>query len=125
MPTDIKVFRPSDFVHARPDGTVNLGKTRQVLAELAAATADLDRCQILLDARRLKGALDPNEIWSLAQELLKYRKTFANRTALLCQFEKLERAKFFALCAESGGFNIQVFTSYEEAMEWLLGPDQS
>jgi hypothetical protein len=29
--------------------------------------------------------------------------------------------RFFALCAENRGFNISVFTSYEEAMNWLIG----
>jgi hypothetical protein len=33
---------------------------------------------------------------------------------------KFDRSRFFALCAENRGFNIQAFTSYEEAMEWLI-----
>ena len=28
--------------------------------------------------------------------------------------------RFLALCAENKGFNIQAFTSYEDAMEWLI-----
>jgi hypothetical protein len=34
--------------------------------------------------------------------------------------EKFDRARFFALCAENKGFNVEAFTSYEEAMDWLL-----
>lgn len=33
--------------------------------------------------------------------------------------ERFDQARFFALCAENQGFNVQAFTSYEEAMEWL------
>ena len=51
---------------------------------------------------------------------MRYRKTFARRTAILCPIERFDHARFFALCAEHRGFNIQAFTSYEEAMEWLL-----
>ena len=122
MPANIKVFRAQDFIRAQPDGSVSLGKTRELLAEIAAATTDLDEFEILIDARRVKGAHTPNELWTLAQELLKYRKTFERRTGLLVPFEKFDRATYFALCAEQKGFKIHVFTSYEDAMEWLLGP---
>jgi hypothetical protein len=52
---------------------------------------------------------------------VRFRNNFARRTAILCPLEKFDRSRFFALCAENRGFNIQVFTSYEEAMEWLIG----
>jgi len=121
MPTSIRVFRATDFIHAAPNGELQIGRSMQVLRDIAAATRDLEDCEILLDVRRVKGVLNPQELWQLSQELLKHRRTFAHRTAVLCPFERFDRATFFALCAENAGFNMQVFTSYEEAIEWLLG----
>jgi len=39
---------------------------------------------------------------------------------VLCPLEKFDHSRFFALCAENRGFSIRAFTSYEEAMEWLI-----
>jgi hypothetical protein len=122
MPTNIKVFGAKDFLHVTPQGQVHLAKSLRVVEEIAAATANLDDFEVLIDVRRTKGALTPNELWTLAQQLLKHKRTFAHRTAILCPFEKFDRAEFFAMCAEQHGFNIQAFTSYQDAMEWLLEP---
>ena len=69
----------------------------------------------------MSGGLPATSLWSLAEQLVRYRKTFSHRTAVLCPIERFDHLRFFALCAENRGFNIQAFTSYEEAMEWLLG----
>ena len=122
MPTNIKVFGAKDFLHVTPEGQVHIAKSMQVLEDIARAGADLSQFEILVDVRRSQGVLTPNELWTLAQALIKHRGTFARRTAILCPFEKFDRATFFAMCAEQQGFNIQAFTSYQDAMEWLLGP---
>jgi hypothetical protein len=35
--------------------------------------------------------------------------------------ERFDRARFFALLADSKGFDVEAFTSYEEAIAWLSG----
>ena len=44
-------------------------------------------------------------------------------TAVLCPMERFDRARFFALLADSKGFDVEAFTSYEEAMSWLSGDE--
>ena len=124
MPANIKIIRAKDFIHATARGEVKLGTSEEILEKIVAATKDLDQFQILIDVRRSTGRLTPQELWSLAQKLQKYRTTFSQRTAVLTPFEKKERADFFALCAGSSGFNIQVFTSYEDAMRYLLDDEE-
>jgi hypothetical protein len=46
---------------------------------------------------------------------------FSGKTAVLCPMERFDRARFFALLADSRGFDIEAFTSYEEAITWLSG----
>jgi hypothetical protein len=46
--------------------------------------------------------------------------SFSPKTAVLCPRERFDYGEFFALCAESKGFEVRAFTSYEEAFEWLL-----
>jgi hypothetical protein len=120
MPADVKVIHSSDFIRARPDGEADLQLAEKLLKDIAEAGAGLDDFDILVDTRHLKGRLSVTDLWALAEKLVRFRKTFARRTAVLCPLERFDHARFFALCAENRGFNMHAFTSYEEAMEWLL-----
>lgn len=120
MPHQVKVIHASDFIRARPEGEFDLEASERLLGEIARAGAALEEFEILLDVRQAQGTMSATDLWSLAERLVRYRSTFARKTAILCPMEKFDRARFFALCAENRGFNIRAFTVYEEAMEWLL-----
>lgn len=120
MPTNVKVIPARDFIRARPDGHAFLDKAEELLAQIAQAGTGLDDFAVLVDTRKVSGSLSATDLWRLAETLLKFRRTFERRTAVLCPEEKFDRTQFFALCAENQGFNIRAFTSYEEAMEWLI-----
>ena len=120
MPTNIKVIHAGDFIRARPEGEANLEEAEQLLKEIVAAGAALGEYEVLVDIRRTTGRLSATDLWTLAEKLARFRQDFAHRTAILCPLEKFDHSRFFALCAENRGFNVQAFTSYEEAMEWLI-----
>jgi len=121
MPTNVKIIHASDFIRARPEGAAQLEDAEQLLKDIIAAGTGLEDYEVLVDTRRVTGSLSATDLWTLAEKLAKFRENFAHRTAILCPLEKFDRSRFFALCAENRGFNIQAFTSYEEAMEWLIG----
>jgi hypothetical protein len=120
MAANVKVIRARDFVRAQPDGHANLEHAEQLLKDIALAGEGLEAFDVLVDTREVAGGLSATELWRLAERLVRFRKTFAHRTAIICPIEKFDHTRFFALCAENHGFNIQAFSSYEEAMEWLL-----
>ena len=120
MPANVKVIHSSDFIRARPDGEADIETAEKLLKDIAQASADLDSFEILVDTRHVKGRLSVADLWSLAENLVRYRQTFSHRTAVLCPLERFDHVRFFTLCAENRGFNIRAFTGYEEAMEWLL-----
>jgi len=123
MPANIKVIQARDFIRATPQGQVYLDKAEELLKRIAEAGAGLEDFEVLVDTRRTSGALSATDLWRLAEKLVGYRHTMARRTAILCPVENFDNTTFFALCAENRGFNIRAFTSYEEAMEWLLDGD--
>ena len=120
MPASVRVIHARDFIRARPQGEADLESAEKLLKDIAAAGSGLDEFDILVDTRHVAAVLSATDLWTLAEQLVLYRKTFARRTAILCPIERFDHARFFALCAEHRGFNIQAFTAYEEAMEWLL-----
>jgi hypothetical protein len=123
MPTTVKVIRTQEFVRARPNGAFDLEASEQMLMDIAKASADMQDVQVLIDTRHARGALTAGDLWYLADRLGRYRHAFSGKTAVLCPTEKFDRARFFALVADGKGFDVQAFTSYEEAMTWLAGEE--
>src|SRR5947207_15116561 len=120
MPAHVKVIRAREFVRATPDGAANLESAAQLLQDIARAGRGLEDYEVLVDIREVSGRLSASDIWMLTEKLVRLRESFARRTAILCPLERFDHARFFALCAENKGFNIQAFTSSEDAMEWLI-----
>jgi len=120
MPAQIKVISASDFIRATPTGEFDLEASELLLAGIAEAGTALEDYDILVDTRAAQGVMSATDLWFLADKLVHYRSTFARKTAVLCPLERFDRARFFAMCAENRGFNIQAFADYEQAMEWLL-----
>lgn len=120
MPTNVKIIQAAEFIRATPEGQVYIEKAEKLLQDIADAGTGLEDFHVLVDTRRVRGALSATELWALADKLAHYRRTFGHKTAILCPLERFDRSRFFALCAENKGFNVRAFTAYEDAMEWLL-----
>ena len=119
MPANVKVIQAHEFVRARPGGVLNLEASEQLLLDIAKAAEGLSRIEILVDTRHAEGQLGAADLWFLADRLGRHRHAFSGKTAVLCPAERFDRARFFALLADSKGFDVEAFTSYEEAVEWL------
>ena len=120
MSGDVRVIQPSDFVRARPDGQCDLEAGERLLAEIAEKADDLQDFSILVDTRRVTGMLSAGQLWYLAEKFAVHPHIGHRKTAILCPRSRFDHAQFFGLCAENRGSNVEAFTSYEEAMEWLL-----
>jgi hypothetical protein len=88
--------------------------------EVAAAAAPLSGYGIILDDRKAQLAMSINDLYRLAVELSNFRDAFSRKTAVLCPLEHFDQVGFFALCAQNRGFPVKAFTSFEDAIEWLI-----
>jgi len=120
MPAHIKIIHAHEFIKATPEGLFDLNESKKLLLEIAAISVPSVEYEILLDIRNVNSELSIANLWYLADELNKFRKTFTCKTAVLCPVEQFDHAGFFALCSQNRGFHVRAFTSYEGAMEWLL-----
>ncbi len=120
MPTNIRIIHAHDFIKATPEGTLDLENSKKLLVEFAADSSTSGDHEILLDTRKAQSALSATDLWYLAAELISFRKALSRKTAVLCPLDRFDHAAFFALCAQNKGFRVHAFTSFEEAMEWLM-----
>jgi hypothetical protein len=87
------------------------------------ASGPLVDYDIILDTRKAQSELSANDLWYLAAELGEHREAFSRKAAILCPLERFDQAEFFALCAHNRGFQVNAFTSFGDAMEWLIAAD--
>jgi len=121
MATNIRIISARDFVKATPEGQFDFESSKRFLISVASASSSLNDHEILIDTRKTDCELSPSELWTLASELDTRRRAFSGRTAVLCPTERFDQAGFFALCAHNRGFRVKAFTSFEEAIGWLMG----
>ncbi len=121
MPTDIRLIHASDFVRATANGELDYETSKKTLIEIASAASHLVKYEILLDTRKAQSRMSVTDLWYLVGELSKLGEAFRRKTAVLCPVEQFDNAAFFQLCAENQGFRIKAFTSFEAAIDWLIG----
>jgi hypothetical protein len=123
MPTNIRIIHAHEFVRATPDGELDLEASKKGLIEIASAAAHarLVDYDILLDTRKAHVRMNAIDLWHLAAELSKIYQPYNRKIAVLCPVEEFDNAAFFALCAQNRGFRVNAFTSFEDAIEWLIG----
>ena len=120
MATNVTIIHAQDFIRATPDGQIDLERAKKGLIDIAAAAAPLAEPKILVDTRHTQTGMSITDLWYLASELSNASKTFSRKTAVLCPLEGFDKAGFFALCAQNRGFPVNAFTSFEDAIEWLI-----
>ena len=120
MPPKIKLIRSVEYLNISPEGDIDLEKSKQLLAELAKAKRPPADYDIILDFRRAQVKLSTTDIWYLAAELVKYENTFRDKVAvLILPGLDFDKAEFFELCSKNRGYNVDVFTNYEDAIQWF------
>jgi len=120
VPTNIRIVHAHDFIRATPEGTLDREETMRVLTEIAAAGDALIDHHVLLDTRKAHSVMTLPDLWFLAKGLATLRHAYEQKTAILCQADRFEFAEFVALCAQNRGLRVNAFTSFEDAIEWLI-----
>jgi hypothetical protein len=75
--------------------------------------------------RKAVSELSATDLWQLAAGLGNCRTAFSGKIAVLCRLNRYNQAEFFALCAQNRDFPVKAYTSFEDAVEWLIagGPE--
>jgi hypothetical protein len=121
MPSNIRIIHAHDFIRATPEGQLDREKSHKLLMDIASASAHLVDYQIILDTRKAHIEMSVTDLWYLASELSELRGTFLrHKMAVLCPLERFDQVGFFELCAKNRGFQVRAFTSFEDAIDWLI-----
>ena len=120
MKTTYKIISAKDFIKASPTGEPDLEQAKRILIELVSIAQPPADYEILLDIRESYGHLTYFDIYELVAELGRHRGIFHNKIAWLSRNDhQFDKGRFLELCARNRGFQVSVFTDFEETIEWL------
>lgn len=122
MPTEIKTYSINDFIRMTATGKLDYDASVKLIRRLAEAAAYHEGHNLLIDLRDTEVEwANLNEILKLTLEFTKLEVKFKNKLASIIpdNEKRIAIAAQFKACMDIRGFDYEVFTDYEEAIEWL------
>jgi hypothetical protein len=119
MATNVRIIHSRDYVRATPDGSLDRATSERLLAEVVTASHVLTDFDVILDMRRSQVTMTIADLWDLANYLTTLPEMRMHRIAVLPPEADFDRARFFALYAESRGMWVRAFASFEAAVDWF------
>lgn len=118
MTPAIKVAEAKPYLRVTAHGKHTVEAAREALA-LIAEHRRTGSTSLLIDVREAASYLLLPEIRVIADEFVRLQIASGNRTAILCTQERYDNVQFFAVSARTMGCDVQAFTSFEDAVDWL------
>jgi len=123
MLSGIKIYKISDFIRKTETGNIDLERSKKIVRELAIAAGLHSDHNILVDLRETTvSAATIEDIMKVALEFGTYISSFKNKIANIIPDDDPKRmviANRFKACMDIQGFEYEIFTDYESAIEWL------
>jgi hypothetical protein len=121
MPEGYKIYQVESFIRKTEEGQLDIDKSKAIVRELAIASTHHKDHNILVDLRETAPLQSFYELLTVALEFANYQDIFANKMAFIIPNspDRIERAEFFKAGLAEGKFQLEYFTAYEKALEWL------
>ena len=122
MVSGIKAYKVNDFVRKTETGNIDLKGSKQLVRELATVAGSHTDHNILIDLRETTVSVASIEdIIKIALEFGSYVSSFKNKIANLIpdDHKRMLIANRLKACMDIQGFEYEIFTDYESAIEWL------
>jgi hypothetical protein len=122
MVSGIKVYKVKDFVRTTQTGNIDLKRSKQLVRELVKVAGSHADHNILIDLRETTVSVSNIvDILEVAREFGSSVPSFKNKIANIVpdDHERMVIAHRFKACMDMQGFEWEIFTDYEGAIEWL------
>jgi hypothetical protein len=118
----VKIYKMKDFIRLTEAGEIDIDRSKEIIRQLAVAASFHEDHNILVDMRdtTLKEESIRN-VLEVALEIARYKSVFKGKLANLLPGDekRLLTAKQLKVLMDLKGFRYEIFTSFEDAVEWL------
>lgn len=123
MSTDIKIYKVKDFIRLNESGEIDFDRSMQIIRDLAGAATFFANHNILVDMREttLVGESNIGDVLRLALEMARCGSAFKGKIANVVPGDekRLTRSRQFKASLQLQGFDYEIFTNFENAIDWL------
>jgi hypothetical protein len=118
----LKIYKIKDFIRLTENGDIDIDRSKHIVRQLAVASSFYVNHNILLDMRDTN-IQDPSmeSLVEVALEFGRYKSSFKGKLANVVPNEetRIRTAKLLKTLMNSQDFRYEIFTSFEDAVEWL------
>lgn len=122
MLSGIKIYKIKDFIRKTETGNIDLKRSKKIVRELATVAGFHTDHNILIDLRETTvSSSSIEDMMQIALEFGTYVSSFKNKIANIIPDDpkRMVIANRFKACMDIQGFEYEIFTDYESAIEWL------
>jgi len=121
MPEGYKIYQSNDFIKKTEKGQLDVQRSLDLVKELVTASSFHKNHDLLIDLRETEPIGSFSDLLSVTIEFAKYQDVFPNKIAIIIpdKPERIKRAEFFKAGLGVVKFNINHFTEFEDAINWL------
>ncbi len=122
MVSGIKAYKVKDFIRTTQTGNIDIKRSKEIVRDLANAAGSHADHNILIDMRETTVSVSNIvDILEVAREFGSSVSSFKNKIANIVpdDHERMVIAHRFKACMDMQGFEWEIFTDYEGAIEWL------
>ncbi len=122
MASQIRIYRIKEFIRFNESGVIDVERSKQMVHRLVLATTFREANNILLDLRSTTvPAVSMGDLMEVSAEFARYRSAFKGKIANVIPDDpaRIRIAKRFKALLDLQSLRYEVFTSFEQAIEWL------
>ena len=121
MAEGFRVYQTRNFIKKVAKGKLSVENIKSVIRELASAATLYQDHNKLIDIREIEPLDSFVDIFKVIQESAKYHHAFRNRIAIIIanKPDRIAKIKFFKAGLALGNYQLEFFTDYEKAIDWL------
>jgi hypothetical protein len=121
MSTEYKIYNIKDFIRKTPEGDLDIDKSMKIVREIAATAGFHHDHNLLVDLRKTEPLSNFGDVLLVAAEVAKFQGAFRNKIAVVIpdKPDRIKRAQFFKAALGDVKFQIEYFTEFEKAIDWL------
>ena len=123
MPVNVKVINTKDFIKTTATGILDFAASKQAILDIAAQIKQPGEYEVLIDTRDADVMLSIVDLYELGKALADHSSLRHSKVCLLGAMNEMDNARFLQLVAQNRGVRIKAFSDFEQAITWLVLPD--
>ena len=114
-------YSTTDFIKKTEKGIIDLERSKNFVRKLAQKSKSHRGHNILIDLRETESTLSFGNLLELVSEFILHKDSYQNKMAVIMpnEPERIKRAEYVKTILKIEDFQMEYFTDYEKAIEWL------